>query len=109
MKEAWEPSWSAHAKTKYGNRVDEATESAVIENATNFPTYDQTPTSNELCKKWVFASHAGILSIWLRDKMETIKKRQNAQETKVTNDNGIILTKAWDQVLKRRNMIIKLW
>jgi len=55
-------------KPNLANRVDQATEDAVIKNATDFPAYGQARTSNELRKLGVFVSPSGVRSIWLRAK-----------------------------------------
>lgn len=48
------------------NRVDEATEQAVVRYATDYPAYGQARTSNELRKLGVFVSPSDVRSIWLR-------------------------------------------
>lgn len=53
-------------KPNLANRVDQATEAAVIKTATDFPAYGQARTSNELRKLGVFVSPSGVRSIWLR-------------------------------------------
>ena len=53
-------------KPNLANRVDQATEDAVIKSATDFPAYGQARTSNELRKLGVFVSPSGVRSIWLR-------------------------------------------
>ncbi len=50
-------------KPNLANRVDQATEDAVIKNATDFPAYGQARTSNELRKLGVFVSPSGVRSI----------------------------------------------
>ncbi len=47
-------------KPNMANRVDEATEQAVINYAIEFPPYGQTRTSNELRKAGVFVSPSGV-------------------------------------------------
>lgn len=56
----------ARRKPNMANRVDEATEQAVIKSAIEFPAYGQARTSNELRKAGVFVSPSGVRSIWLR-------------------------------------------
>ena len=75
------------------NRVDEATEQAVIDYAVEQPAYGQQRTSNELRKQGIFVSGSGVRSIWLRNNLENFKKRLKALEKKVAED-GIILTDA---------------
>jgi transposase len=64
------------------NRVDDETEKAVLEYAIEFPAHGQLRTSNELRKKGVFVSPSGTRSIWLRNNLESFKKRLNALEKK---------------------------
>jgi len=75
------------------NRVDEATENAVVEFAVEYPAHGQARTSNELRKRGIFVSPSGVRSIWLRHKLENFKLRLTALEQKAAND-GIILTEA---------------
>ena len=83
------------------NRVDEATEQAVIEFAVEYPAYGQHRTSNELRKKGTFVSGSGVRSIWLRHNLENFKKRLKALEEKVAKD-GIILTDAQVAALEKK-------
>ena len=84
-------------KPNLANRVDEVTEQAVIQNATDFPAYGQARTSNELRKLGVFVSPSGVRSIWLRHDLANFKKRLKALEAIVAED-GIILTEAQVQI-----------
>ena len=52
------------------NRVDEATEKAVVEYAVDQPAHGQVRVSNELRKIGVFISASGVRSIWLRNDLE---------------------------------------
>ena len=60
-------------KPNLANRVDQATEDAVIKSATDFPAYGQARTSNELRKLGVFVSPSGVRSIWLRHDLANFK------------------------------------
>ena len=62
-------------KPNLANRVDQATEDAVIQSATDFPAYGQARTSNELRKLGVFVSPSGVRSIWLRHDLANFKTR----------------------------------
>ncbi len=88
-------------KPNLANRVDEATEQAVIASALDFPAYGQVRTSNELRKQGVFVSPSGVRSIWLRHDLANFKKRLKALEAKVAED-GIILTEAQVQALEKK-------
>src|SRR5690625_1988291 len=83
------------------NRVDDATEKAVIEFAIEYPAYVQVRASNELRRKGVSISPSGVRSIWLRHTLENFKKRLKALEDKV-NQEGIILTDAQVAALERK-------
>ena len=83
------------------NRVDEATEQAVIQYAVDFPAHGQHRTSNELRKQGVFVSGSGVRSIWLRNDLENFKKRLKALEDKVANE-GIILTDSQIAALEKK-------
>lgn len=77
------------------NRTDDATESAVVQYAIDYPAHGQVRTSNELRKVGIFISASGVRSVWLRHDLENFRKRLKALEAKVAQD-GIILTE--DQV-----------
>lgn len=73
------------------NRINDATERAVVNYAVEFPAHGQHRTSNELRKQGVFISGSGVRSVWLRHNLENFKKRLKALEEKVARD-GIELT-----------------
>lgn len=72
------------------NRVDEQTEQAVIDYATQFPAYGQHRTSNELRKQGVFVSGSGVRSVWLRHNLENFKKRLKALELKMAHEDMVL-------------------
>lgn len=84
------------------NRVDDATEQAVIDFAIQYPAYGQHRTSNELRKKDVFVPGSGVRSIWLRHDLENFKKRLKALEAKVAQD-GIELNDQQIAALERKH------
>jgi len=88
-------------KSNVKNRVDMATEQAVIASAIEQPAYGQHRTSNELRKVGVFVSGSGVRSIWVRNNLENFKKRLKALEEKVAND-GIILNDAQVAALEKK-------
>ncbi len=83
------------------NRVDGATEQAVIDYAIAEPAHGQQRTSNELRKQGVFVSGSGVRSIWLRHNLENFKKRLKALEDKVAQE-GLILTEAQVAALEKK-------
>ena len=90
-------------KPNLANRVDQATEDAVIKSATDFPAYGQARTSNELRKLGVFVSPSGVRSIWLRHDLANFKKRLKALEARVAEE-GTILTEAQVQALEKKKL-----
>ncbi len=73
------------------NRVPEHVEKAVIELAIDNPALGQKRASWELQKKGIMVSSSGLRSIWLRNDLETMKKRLKALEARAALD-GILLT-----------------
>ena len=85
------------------NRVDSATEKAVLDYSLEQPAHGQHRTSNELRKVGVFVSGSGVRSIWLRHGVESFKKRLQALEEKVANE-GILLTDSQIAALERKKI-----
>lgn len=88
-------------KPNLANRIDPATEEAVIKFATDFPAYGQARASNELRKRGVFVSASGVRCVWLRHDLANFKARLKALEAKIAED-GIILTEAQVQALEKK-------
>lgn len=73
------------------NRVPEAVEKAVIDLAIENPAYGQWRASQELQKRGTMISSSGVRSVWMRNDMETLKKRLKALEA-ISAQEGILLT-----------------
>jgi transposase InsO family protein len=72
------------------NRVEPHIEEAVLAFAIEKPAYGQMRVSNELKKQGIFISPGGVRSIWLRNDIETFKKRLKALEAKVAQESYIL-------------------
>lgn len=83
------------------NRVDEATEQAVVAYAVEYPAHGQHRTGNELRKRGIFVSGSGVRSIWLRHQLANFKDRLAALEAKIARD-GIILNDAQIAALEKK-------
>ena len=83
------------------NRVDEATEKSVLDFAVEYPAHGQVRVSNELRKRGIFISASGVRSIWLRNNLESFKKRLMLLEKKSAEEN-FILTEAQVAALERK-------
>jgi len=82
------------------NRVPEEIEAAVCELAIEFPAFGQVRTAAKLFETREHQiSPAGIRSIWLRNDLETKKKRLKALEAKVAEE-GCVLTESQIQALE---------
>lgn len=92
---------TSRRKPNLANRVDEVTEQAVVQSATDNPAWGQARTSNELRKQGVFISPSGVRSIWLRHDLGNFKLRLKALEAQVAKD-GIVLTEAQVQALETK-------
>ena len=82
------------------NRVSSEVEEAVCRMAVDRPAFGQVRVSNELKKRGIFVSPAGVRSIWVRHDLETFKKRLKALEAKAAQES-LILTEEQLQALER--------
>jgi transposase InsO family protein len=90
-------------KPNIRNRVPDYIEEAVTNLAIENPALGQVRASHELTQKGIMISASGVRSIWLRNDLETLKKRLKALETKVAQD-GILLTEEQLKMLEKAKL-----
>ena len=83
------------------NRVEPDVEEAVVKMAFDYPAYGQSRACNELRKKGIFISAAGVRCVWQRHDLEIFEKRLKALEARVAQD-GLILTEAQVIAMERK-------
>jgi transposase InsO family protein len=88
-------------RPNFRNRVEPATEEAILAFAMENPAAGQVRVSNELRKRGIVVSATGVRSVWLRTGLQTFKLRLAALERKAAAD-GLVLTEAQVAALERK-------
>jgi len=83
------------------NRVDSDVEKAVVQMAFDYPAFGQSRACNELRKKGIFISAAGVRCVWQRHDLEIFEKRLKALEARMAQEE-LILTEAQVIALERK-------
>ena len=83
------------------NRVEPQIEEAVVQMALDQPAYGQVRVANELTKKGLFVSPAGVRSIWLRHDLQTFSRRLKALEAQMAQQPGAVLTESQVRAMEK--------
>ena len=82
------------------NRIEEHVEKAIVEMAVEKPAFGQVRVANELAKRGLSISPAGVRCVWLRHDLQTFQRRLKALEARAAQEN-LILTEDQVRALER--------
>ena len=88
-------------KPNLKNKIDPEIEKTVVEFSIEYPAHGQNRVANELRKKGVFISPAGVRCVWIRHGIQNFKKRLAVIEEK-SKQEGVILTEAQVVALEKK-------
>lgn len=88
-------------KPNLRNRIAEEIEAAVLELSVEQPAWGQVRVSNELKKRSLEISPAGVRCVWVRHELQNLKLRLKALEAKMAQE-GTVLTEAQLQALEKK-------
>jgi hypothetical protein len=72
------------------NRVEERIENAIVELAIEKPALGQVRVANELAKRGMSISPAGVRCVWMRHDLQTFAQRLKALEATAAQENRIL-------------------
>jgi transposase InsO family protein len=82
------------------NRIEDHVEKAIVEIALEKPAFGQVRVANELAKRGISISPAGVRCVWLRHDLQTFQRRLKALEAKAAQES-LILTEDQVRALER--------
>jgi transposase InsO family protein len=88
-------------KPNLRNRTAPEIEAAILELAVEEPALGQVRVSNELRKRGLILSPAGVRGVWMRHDLQTFQQRLAALEKRVAAE-GIVLTESQIAALERK-------
>jgi len=91
----------SRSKPILANRVASEIEAVLVQFGINNSAYDQLRVSNKLKKQGKFVSPGEVRSIWLRHGLKTFKKRLNALEKLLAQNETMVLTEAQVKALEK--------